>query len=239
MTVYMTIISNPFYFFPSLLVTLVFGWFGLMNLYYYYRYYIYYNFMIEFLKKYKFPVPFLEKYKKTLESMENTSVDKTILENKKNSFVIENTPQGLVIMTWNQEKERFEYYSDKKDIPYRFLDVVCRKFVTTNNCKCIYVDVNDEFEKCKNQLEDVKKKLIEEKKKKEDEKKNSLFISVKKNTENKEKEEEKDQIKDEDLLIKDNVNIFKHVGMIRDFKILKGPPLKEVKQLTYADFMKK
>ena len=54
-------------------------------------------------------------------------------------------------MTWNQEKERFEYYSDKKDIPYRFLDVVCRKFVTTNNCKCIYVDVNDEFEKCKNQ----------------------------------------------------------------------------------------
>lgn len=237
MTVYMTIISNPFYFFPSLLVTLVFGWFGLMNLYYYYCYYVYYNFMIEFLKKYRFQVPFLEKYKNTLESMENTSVDETILENKKNSFVIENTPQGLVIMTWNQQKERFEYYSDKKDIPYRFLDVVCRKFVTTNSCKCIYVDVNDEFEKCKNQLEDVKKKLTEEKKKKENEKKNSLFISVKKNTENKEKEEEY-QIKDEDLLIKDNVNIFKHVGMIRDFKMLKGPPLKEVKQLTYADFMK-
>ena len=146
---------------------------------------------------------------------------------------MENTPQGLVIMTWNQDKTLFEYYSDKKDIPYRFLDTVCRKFVKTNHCKCIYIDINEEVETCKDQLEDVKKKLQEEKEKKIAERKNSLFVTAKKNNETENKD---DEIKDEDLLIKENVNVFKHVGMVRDFQFIKTPP-KEIKKLTYADFM--
>tara|TARA_Y100000992_G_C21273363_1_gene498336 strand:- start:2973 stop:3743 length:771 start_codon:yes stop_codon:yes gene_type:complete len=64
-------------------------------------------------------------------------------ENKtvsKNSVVYESTPKGNVIMRFNDEDEVFEYWCDSKQLVYKELDVVARKYVNLFCCKDVYVD---------------------------------------------------------------------------------------------------
>ena len=81
----------------------------------------------------------------------------------KNNIIMEKTPLGNVIMFYNNVRSSFEYYSDNT-IPYRYLEVIARKYVVTYNCKRIYVDMSKE-------IEDAERKLLEKKQKEEDEKK--------------------------------------------------------------------
>ena len=65
----------------------------------------------------------------------------------KNNFVMEYTPVGNVLMYYNVVKECFDYYSDST-IPYRYLEVVARKYVLMNNCVSLYFDMEEELKKC-------------------------------------------------------------------------------------------
>jgi hypothetical protein len=181
-------------------------------------------------------VEFKDLYKKELADMETVKLTDEQLTEKTNSFVMENTPMGFVIMSWCQEHHRFNYYSDRKDLPYRFLDTVGRKVAKSFDCKCIYVDIEQEIETCKNQFEDIKQKMVDKKNESKKEKKdtnNDVFASYKKyNNTKSEAIEENDE-----LLIKEKINIYKYMGMVRDFKFINSP-VKEVKQLSYSDFMK-
>ena len=56
----------------------------------------------------------------------------------KNHFVIDNTPSGNVIMTYDKDKA-FKYYCDKT-VQRKILLVVCRKFVCTFHCVPLYQD---------------------------------------------------------------------------------------------------
>jgi len=181
-------------------------------------------------------VEFKDLYKKELADMETVKLTDEQLTEKTNSFVMENTPMGFVIMSWCQEHHRFNYYSDRKDLPYRFLDTVGRKVAKSFDCKCIYVDIEQEIETCKNQFEDIKQKMVDKKNESKKEKKdtnNDVFASYKKyNNTKSEAIEENDE-----LLIKEKINNYKYMGMVRDFKFINSP-VKEVKQLSYSDFMK-
>lgn len=184
------------------------------------------------------PTPTIEfdnLYKKELADVKIVKLTDEQLMEKVNSFVMEKTPMGFVIMSWCQEHNRFNYYSDRKDVPYRFLDTVARKLAKSFDCKCVYVDIEQEVETCKNQFEDIKQKLEDKKneiKKEQKDNKNDVFASYKKynNTQSEAIE------KNDELLIKDKINLYKYMGMVRDFQFL-NPPVKEVKQLTYADFI--
>jgi hypothetical protein len=79
------------------------------------------------------------------------------LEKLKNSFIMEKTPLGNVVMYYNAKRETFEYYSDSS-IPYRFLEVVARKYVTTFHCRPLYVIMEDELKKYEKKLELQKEK---------------------------------------------------------------------------------
>jgi len=48
------------------------------------------------------------------------------------------TPIGDVVMKYDLDAETFHYFSDRRTIPIRFLDVVCKKFVIDNDCKVFY-----------------------------------------------------------------------------------------------------
>ena len=48
------------------------------------------------------------------------------------------TPIGDVVMKYDLDAETFHYFSDRRTIPIRFLDVVCKKFVLDNDCKVFY-----------------------------------------------------------------------------------------------------
>ena len=79
------------------------------------------------------------------------------LSRLKNAYIIENTPIGNVAMNYNSEKGSFEYYSDK-NIPYRFLEIVSRKYVTTYFCKPLYIVMDVEIETATQKLKEEKEK---------------------------------------------------------------------------------
>lgn len=62
-------------------------------------------------------------------------------------FLIENTPDGIVIMMYDPSRESFVYWGDKTSIPYNVLETVARKFVTTYECKNIYIERVDPSKK--------------------------------------------------------------------------------------------
>jgi len=82
-------------------------------------------------------VPFENKYLDKYLALTPTHLDKTTLENLANNFVMEYTPNGNVIMFYDVVRETFTYYADNS-IPYRYLQVLARKYVCTFNCPSLY-----------------------------------------------------------------------------------------------------
>jgi len=58
------------------------------------------------------------------------------LDKLENCYIIEKTPIGNVLMIYEKGRESFKYYSDC-NIPYRYLEVVGRKYVKFFNCRPI------------------------------------------------------------------------------------------------------
>jgi len=121
-------------------------------------------------------------YKKAQELLEEKTIEdedinkfarefilKERLDNLKNCIVMEKTPVGNAIMFYNNSKSSFEYYSDST-LPYRYLEVIARKYILTYKCKQIFVDMEEEIKEAEKKLEEKKKKEEEEKQKEQEEK---------------------------------------------------------------------
>lgn len=67
------------------------------------------------------------------------------LNKLQHSFVMEKTPNGNVLMLYDHSRETFKYYTDNT-VPYRYLEVVARKYVKMFNCRPIYVDMQHELQ---------------------------------------------------------------------------------------------
>lgn len=103
-----------------------------------------------------------EKYLKKYRNMEIVDLSKERLDGLKNTIIFENTPLGNVLMFYDNSRGSFAYYSDNT-IPYRFLEVVGRKYVVMNNCKDIFVDMEVEIKEATRKMDEKKEKLaIEE-----------------------------------------------------------------------------
>jgi hypothetical protein len=74
----------------------------------------------------------------------NSYIINQLKDKLKNSYVMEKTPQGNVLMIYDNVRESFKYYSDST-IPYRYLEVVGRKYVKFFNCRPIFVDMEEEL----------------------------------------------------------------------------------------------
>jgi hypothetical protein len=180
------------------------------------------------------------------------------LDRLKNCFIIEKTPLGNVIMKYDIDKKSFKYYSDF-NIPYRYLEVVSRKFVKTFYCRPIYIDMDEELklfeEKWVKEEEEKKKqdemKTINENK---DDKKKSVFAKfknnnttignkidiskIKANFNNITREQNKEK---EKILLKEKSNRYTFEGKIANFSILQKIDRKIFNKklgLTFADFKK-
>ena len=105
------------------------------------------------------------------------------LDKLENCYVMEFTPLGNVLMKYNKNKESFIFYSDNT-IPYRYLEVVGRKFVKQFNCRPIFVDMEEELklaeEKWEKERKEKEEKEEEEKRKKEESIKNKTPLEEKK-----------------------------------------------------------
>jgi prefoldin subunit 5 len=98
------------------------------------------------------------------------------LDKLKNSYIIEKTPLGNVLMIYDKDCCSFKYYTDST-IPYRYLEPVGRKYVKFFNCRPIFVDMEEEFKLFEEKWEKEK----ELKKQKAEEKEKDTNINIKKN----------------------------------------------------------
>jgi len=99
--------------------------------------------MIEKGKKWRLPeLPYEFKYPFKSDTPVTDSSG-AILEG---TLVVDETPQGLVILTFNCETNEFYYWSDS-DIQYRFLETLARKYVQSFRCEHLYIDRIEELRK--------------------------------------------------------------------------------------------
>lgn len=82
---------------------------------------------------------------------------KALANSLANCYVMEHTPLGNVLMTYNAERETFTYYSDSS-MPYRYLEVVARKFVKQFQCRPIFVDMEEEIKLSEKKWDEEKEK---------------------------------------------------------------------------------
>ena len=192
-------------------------------------------------------VPYPDKYLEKFKSMpfDNESLD---VESLKNSIVMEHTPLGNVAMYYDNKREAFVYYSDSV-MPYRYLEVVARKYVITFHCKRVFIDMEDEINKAKMKIEEQKnaKKQEEEQEQakkqeqsenqelelKEEPKKKNVFANFKTYNKNTTKDSSNkpttgnstatnsDNKKTEDIILKENANHYTCDGRYSNFIVLK------------------
>jgi hypothetical protein len=105
------------------------------------------------------------------------------LDKLKNCFVMESTPLGNVLMIYDKERDSFKYYSDNS-IPYRYLEVVARKYVKQFGCRPVFVDMEEELkladEKWVQDKKEKEEKAEEEKKRKDEAVKNNTVLTEEK-----------------------------------------------------------
>lgn len=81
---------------------------------------------------------FLEQFTEEFEELEERSEDPPdeVLSELSTTLM---TPVGEVTMIYHTETSTFQYYSDRRTVPVRFLDVVAQKFVIDHDCKRLYI----------------------------------------------------------------------------------------------------
>jgi len=194
------------------------------------------------------------------------TIIKKRLDKLKHNYVIEKTPLGNVLMLYDNERESFTYYSDS-NVPYRYLEVVARKYVKMFNCRPLYIDMEEELkivdEKWTKDYEMKKAKEAEEKLKAEEAVKLNKPIEQKKNVFAKFKHYNKDAggkismatapknsipnknmtetKENEKILLKERANRYTYEGKFANFNFLQKIERKVFNKklgLTFADFKK-
>lgn len=184
------------------------------------------------------------------------------LDKLKNCYVLEKTPNGNVIMIYEKDRETFKYYSDC-NIPYRYLEVVGRKYVKLFACRPIFVDMEEElrlFEEKWNKEQALKKQKEQDKKADEgtniqfEQKKNvfakfksynkdvggkiSMAVPPKNSIPNKYVTENKEN---EKILLKERSNRYTYEGKFANFNFLQKIERKVFNKklgLSFSDFKK-
>ena len=174
--------------------------------------------------------------------------------------VTETTPRGDVLMYYSSKMGSFVYHSRTKEIPYKYLETVARRYVIEYNCKKLYIDIRKEYEKGVNKYKEIKAK--EEKAAKDakdgtvedvkENKKKQIFANLK--TYNRKGEVHNKQ-KDKIYILKENANRYSYRGKIEEYseakvescldkKVLdelgdkRSEEEKNVKDIDFASFKK-
>ena len=190
-------------------------------------------------------IKYEDKYKEKFEKLEYKTTNETRLEELKNSFIMENTPHGNVIMYWNQKNGVFSYYSDGT-MPYHFLEVVARKYVIMNDCKDIYYVMEEQM-----------KEVIVETIPKTKEETPSVFAKLKNynhssidsvKTGGKQKSVSKMSYKPnsisklnivkKNVILKENSNHYSCMGRIVNFNLLKREKPKNQINISFSEYKK-
>ena len=159
--------------------------------------------------------------------------------------VTETTPRGDVLMYYSSKLGSFVYHSRTKEIPYKYLETVARKYVIEYNCKKLYVDIRKEYEKGLNKYKEIKEKEEQAAKDVKDgkvddtkeNKKKQIFANFK--TYNRKGEVHNKQ-KDKIYILKEQANRYSYRGKIEEYSEAKVESCldKNGKDIDFASFKK-
>lgn len=181
-----------------------------------------------------------KKYYDDFKILNDNKLTNEELDLLKKCILYENTPNGEVIMYYNNDTESFYYWCDNKNIKYMVLDSVVHKYAIEYNCKSICIDYKNEYDDGLNELRNIEKNLDDEKKYNDNDKcdnnDNSVFVKFKnyKTNQNIDKSNKK-------FLITKNSNRFTYKGTIEEYYKFKNNTLKNIKlkkNICYSDFKK-
>jgi tetratricopeptide (TPR) repeat protein len=171
-------------------------------------------------------IAFENRYFTEYDDLEEKDLTDKFVKDLMLNVIREETPKGEVLMYYGHEMESFIYYSKTKEIPYKYLETLARKYVIMYDCKKLYVDIRKEYEKGLNKYKEMK-----ENKTPEDgtggtggegggagggeKKKKQLFVSFK--TYNRKGEVNIKQ-KDKIYILREKANRYSYRGKIEEYK---------------------
>jgi len=180
---------------------------------------------------------YLNKYKIKLENLEIKEHDNQSLNKLRNNILYETTPYGNILMFYDNEYKKFNYYSNKI-LPYNYLETACRRYVINFNCKMLYVDINKEFNNVKNKKKNEEINNTENIKNDKKCSDNKLYLQPK--SYNKPKKPKSRATIDEN---KSKIIDFKYCGRIIDFNFLKKDVTSikniKIKNISFSEFKKR
>jgi hypothetical protein len=192
----------------------------------------------------KWFVEFDDKGDKGDESVEEELTEEFVNDLSLNT-VTETTPRGDVLMYYSSKLGSFVYHSRTKEIPYKYLETVARKYVIEYNCKKLYIDIRKEYEKGLNKYNETKEKEEQAAKDAKDGKvddtkennKKQVFANFK--TYNRKGEVHNKQ-KDKIYILKEQANRYSYRGKIEEYSEAKVESCldKNGKDIDFASFKK-
>ena len=167
----------------------------------------------------------------------------------KDNFIGEKSPRGIIYMAYDSSIDSYIYYSKTKDIPYKYLETVARKYVIDNKCLNIYVDYKEEYiqglNKYKHRLQERKKSLENKLKEHElhednvESKKKNIFANFKSYNKQDKNTKNITDTNTKEYILTENSNHYKYKGNLDDYeKMLKEKASQEslLKEYEQIDF---
>lgn len=155
------------------------------------------------------PIPFEWRFLEELDMLTERELSADELLQLGECEVDVETPDGRVLMSYDEDSKSFAYYTDSKNISFRFLDAVARQFAIENDAKQVCVNYGRDY-------------VVEGTKPSPSPERSSLFVKLKQR-----QKEVARRIK--------VTNRFSHRGSI-DQKWVK---LDQPSSMTFADYKKK
>ena len=172
----------------------------------------------------------------------------------KDNFIEENSPRGIIYIAYDNSIESYIYYSKTKDIPYKYLETVSRKYVIDNKCLNIYVDYKEEYiqgiNKYKQRLQE-RKELLENKIKQQEQKQNednvenkkkNIFANFKSYNKQDKSTKNNTDTNTKEYILTENSNHYKYKGNLDDYekmlkeKVSQESVLKEYEQIDFKAY---
>lgn len=89
-------------------------------------------------------IPFENKYLEEYNKLQSVPLSNDKIESLINTYLMETTPVGNIVMCYDSKKEAFLYYCDNV-VPFRYLEPVGRKYVIMFKCKDLFHGKEDDI----------------------------------------------------------------------------------------------
>ena len=167
--------------------------------------------------------PYENKYYDAFDKLDSKELSEEYIKSLVNSIIYEPTSKGNIIMYYDHSNESFAYYCDTKDIPYLYLETVARKYVLTNKCKYLLVDIKKELQLANDKQIKYEENMNSNKNKNNEN--NTIFASFKKynkkggsNSTGAKNDSKKMNKK---VVICENANRYSYKGKVNEFNFIK------------------